>query len=89
MKVNLISFVLASSGIILVYCGIKDYDPRDVIKWSLGGKKPQTMHQKHKDAETPKVAPGQHPGDMPWTYPNDNGLSSAGDTSGGGTVVSV
>lgn len=25
------------------------------------------------DREKAKVAPGQHPGDMPWTYPHGNG----------------
>lgn len=25
------------------------------------------------DRETAQVAPGQHPGDAPWTYPHGNG----------------
>ena len=66
MKISLLNVVMFSVGGILVYSGIKGYDPRDVIGWGLGGKKPQTMADKNKDAQTPKVPKegGQsHPGD--------------------------
>lgn len=81
MKVNLVAFVTFGTGIVFVYSGVKGYDPRDVIRWGLGGKTPLTFKAKAKDAATAKVAPGQHPGDSPFTYPLDpNHLkSNAGD----------
>ena len=51
-------------GSILVYSGIKAYDPRDVVKWALGGKKPKSL--KTPKQEEPKVNPDQgNPGDVP------------------------
>jgi hypothetical protein len=88
MKITTLNVVMFSAGAILVYCGIKGYDPRDVIQWGLGGKKPKTMAAKKKDAETPKVNPKDHPGDMPWTYPDDKG-SPASDAGGSGNAVQV
>ena len=72
---------MLGSGIILLYSGIKGYDPRDVVRYGLGGKKPVKLSSKKEDPlkygkqhpeENPD--PGQrHPGDMPWTYPPDHG----------------
>lgn len=67
MKVSLVNVLMLGSGIILLYSGVKGYDPRDVISWGLGGKKPKTLKAKHDDAETPKVNPKEHPGDK--NYP--------------------
>jgi hypothetical protein len=69
VKITTVNVVMFSVGAILVYSGIKGYDPRDVIQWGLGGKKPQTMKAKNDAAEKPKVNPKDHPGDMPDTYP--------------------
>lgn len=79
MKVSLVNVVMLGSGIILLYSGIKGYDPRDVIRYGLGGKKPEKLHHESSDEALQKGLenpggnpdPGQrHPGDMPWTYPN-------------------
>jgi hypothetical protein len=67
VKINLVSLTMFSVGALLIYSGVKDFDPRDVVSWALGGKKPMTMHAKKKDAETPKVNPKEHPGDK--NYP--------------------
>lgn len=66
MKINLVSLTMFVGGVLLVYSGVKDYDPRDVIKWALssGKTKLETMHQKKKAAETPKVNPKDTPGDL-------------------------
>lgn len=82
MKVNLINVVMLGSGVILLYSGIKGYDPRDVIRWGLGGKKPKSFADKAKEdplehgKKNPQdnPDPGQHhPGDMDWTYPGEQG----------------
>lgn len=70
MKVSLVNVLMLGSGMILLYSGVKGYDPRDVISYGLGGKKPKTLKQKHDDANKPKVNPKDHPGDMPDTYPD-------------------
>jgi hypothetical protein len=70
MKVSLVNVVMLGSGIVLLYSGIKGYDPRDVIRYGLGGKKPKKLGSAK--TEQPKVNPNDHPGDMPWTYPNPN-----------------
>jgi hypothetical protein len=43
MKVSLLNVVMFGSGAVLIYCGIKGYDPRDVMRWALGGEKPTKM----------------------------------------------
>lgn len=69
MKISLLNVVMFSVGGILVYSGIKGFDPRDVIGWGLGGKKPKTLKQKADDAGKIHGGPGnpdpgqQHPGD--------------------------
>jgi len=81
MKISTLNVVMFSVGAILIYSGIKAYDPRDVIKWGLGGKRPESFNKKEEDPldygrKHPEKHPdpGQrHPGDMPWTYPDDPG----------------
>jgi hypothetical protein len=67
VKINLVSLTMFVAGATFIYCGVKGFDPRDVVSWALGGKKPQTMADKKKAAETPKVDPKEHPGDK--NYP--------------------
>lgn len=68
MKINLVSLTMFSGGALLVYCGVKGYDPRDVVSWALGGKKPKTFKQKKDEGENykpkvPKEGGQSHPGD--------------------------
>lgn len=69
MKINLVSLTMFSGGALLVYCGVKGYDPRDVVSWALGGKKPKTFKQQKSEGENykPKVPKDEHPGDK--NYP--------------------
>lgn len=67
MKINLVSLTMFVGGALFVYSGIKGYDPRSVIQWALGGKKPTKLGDTSN--EQPKVNPKDHPGDMPDTYP--------------------
>jgi hypothetical protein len=76
VKVNLVNVLMLGTVVILLYSGIKGYDPRDVISYGLGGKKPKTMKQKEEEGgkiETdPRKNPDpgqQHPGDR--FYPPD------------------
>lgn len=79
MKFSLVSVVMFSAGGILLYSGIKAYDPRDVIKWGLGGKKPQPFltPKDWKDALGPNEEnpdPGQrYPGDVGIPDPSEKG----------------
>lgn len=85
MKISTINVVMFSVGAILVYSGIKAYDPRDVIKWGLGGKKPKPFNKKEEDPldygrKHPEKNPdpgNRHPGDMPWTYPPEAPMANA------------
>lgn len=64
MKITTINVAMFCAGAILIYSGIKAYDPRDVVKWGLGGKKPKKMETAKQ--EEPKVNPdGGNPGDVP------------------------
>lgn len=73
MKISVVNIVMLGSGVILLYSGIKGYDPRDVLKWGMGGKKPKQVYGNKEEKQEPKVNPKDHPGDMPWTYPDKNG----------------
>lgn len=65
MKITTVNVAMFGVGSILIFSGIKGYDPRDVIKWGLGGKKPKKM-ESAKPQEEPKVNPDQgNPGDVP------------------------
>ena len=78
MKFNLLSVVMFGVGGILVYSGIKAYDPRDVLKWGLGGKQPESFLPKEmpigENKDNPD--PGQrYPGDVGLPQP-DNGVDA-------------
>ncbi len=56
------------AGATFIYCGVKGYDPRDVMSWALGGKKPTKMKTPSgsdiEDDNSKNPDPGQrHPGD--------------------------
>lgn len=75
MKITLPNVVMFSVGAILMYSGIKAYDPRDVIKWGLGGKKPKSFAKKEDPMGHPKdnPDPGQrHPGDKFYEPPGSD-----------------
>lgn len=44
MRINLVNVVMFGIGAILLYSGIMGYDPRDVVKWGLGGKRPKKVY---------------------------------------------
>lgn len=69
------------------FCRIKGYDlglGEIVIPGKWNGKWPPKLIDDGSKADDPKVKPGDHPGDMPWTYPKDPNEKSAGDKTGGG-----
>lgn len=71
MKISVVNVVMFSVGAILLYSGIKAYYPQDVIKWGLGGKRPEPFNKKNDENVKPKVPPGENPGDVgPWDDPN-------------------
>lgn len=41
-KLNTITIVMFGAGVILLYAGIKDVNPKDVVTLSLAGKSPST-----------------------------------------------
>lgn len=69
MKLGLVNVVMLGSGIVLIYSGVKGYDPRDVIRWGMGGKKPKTLKVLEEEANKIHGGEGnpdpgqQHPGD--------------------------
>lgn len=70
MKINLVNVVTFGVGAILLYSGIQGYDPRDTIKWGLGGKRPRKVYGKEaritpprKSADPVDVAPDPVPVD--------------------------
>lgn len=80
MKVTPVNVVMFSVGAILLYSGIKAYDPRDVIKWGLGGKKPTPFNVKKDPMGDNKnnPDPGQrYPGDLNVPDPNDENNANA------------
>lgn len=40
MKITLVNVVMFGGGVVLLYSGVYGFDPRDVIKWAMGGKQP-------------------------------------------------
>ena len=72
MKFSLLSVVMLGTGGILLYSGIKAYDPRDVLKWGLGGKKPETFLTPSGGMEVVRP-PSENP-DPGQRYPGDVGL---------------
>lgn len=49
MKISVVSVIVFVGGFIMVYAGIKDLDPRDVVKAALRGENPGDL--------TPKTHP--------------------------------
>lgn len=79
MKISLVNVVMLGSGVILLYSGIKGYDPRGVIRWGLGGKKPEKMSSgsgefKPADPRTkpPSLGGPEYPGDLGLPDPDDS-----------------
>lgn len=76
------------------FCQIKGYDisiKEIVVPKAWDGKWPPPLYDDGGGTTDPKVKPGDHPGDMPWTYTNPNdvpasngGKSKGGRPSGGG-----
>ncbi len=70
MKISPLHVVMLGIGAILLYSGIKAYDPRDVIRWGLGGKKPEPFNKKEETElgrpqdKPPSLGGPEYPGDM-------------------------
>lgn len=81
MKLSTLNVVMLGTGGILVYCGIKAFNPIDVIKWGLGGKKPEPFNKKDKDPmgdNKDNPDPGQrYPGDLGLPDPSDKDKTPA------------
>lgn len=76
MKITTLNVVMFSVGGILIYSGIKAYNPKDVILWGLGGKKPTPFNKKSDPMGKPEdnPDPGQrHPGDKFYPPGTENG----------------
>lgn len=80
MKINLVSLTMFVAGATFIYCGVKGYDPRDVMSWALGGKKPKKMTSPSGNWEDnlgpnkDNPDPGQrHPGDKGYPDGTENG----------------
>jgi hypothetical protein len=79
MKITTVNVVMFSMGAVLLYCGIKAYDPRDVIQWGLGGKKPKSFATKDSDDlgkpqdKPPELGGPDYPGDQGLPDPDDEG----------------
>lgn len=92
---NVLNVILFMSGVTLIYSGIKGYKPQSVLAWALGGKKPTGWDNSSHGTKLggvggSGVAPGQHPGDMPWTYPHGGKPASSTSTNPvAGGIVSV
>lgn len=76
MKINTVNVVMFCVGAILVYSGIKSYDPRDVIKWGLGGKKPKQMMGTNGGDWEDNLGDNKENPDPGQRYPGDQGLPS-------------
>lgn len=76
MKLSLVNVIMLGSGIILLYSGIKSYDPRDVIRYGLGGNKPSPLKHKSNEIAPPQSKPPELGGPE---YPGDKGLPPSHD----------
>lgn len=76
MKFNVLSVVMFGVGGILIYSGIKAYDPRDVLKWGLGGKQP-TSFLPAASVKPDETIPGQRTPGGTWEDKQpDNGVDA-------------
>ena len=74
MKINLVSLTMFTAGSLLMYSAVKGFDPRDVIKWALGGKKPKKMKSVSSDNWEDQLGPNEENPDPGERYPGDKGL---------------
>lgn len=71
---NLFGLTLVTAGGILIYCAIKGYDPRDVVKQAIKGGELADLEQKYVvgddglAADIPDLIPGE-PGDDGGVFP--------------------
>jgi hypothetical protein len=73
MKINLVSLTMFSVGSLFLYSAVKGYDPRSVVRWALGGKKPEKMTSGSSDWKD-KLGPNEENPDPGQRYPGDKGL---------------
>ncbi len=74
MKITTLNVVMFSVGGILIYSGIKAYNPKDVILWGLGGKKPKPFNTKKSGDWEDNLGPNEDNPDPGQRYPGDKGL---------------
>lgn len=74
MKINLVTVTMFTVGVVLIYSAVKDKDPRDVVKLTLGNKSPAGA------TAVPSSAPKSNPSPTP--IPN-------APTPGTGPVISI
>lgn len=74
MKINLVSLTLFTAGSLLIYSAVKGYDPRAVIRWALGGKKPEKMTSGSSGDWEDQLGPNEENPDPGQRYPGDKGL---------------
>lgn len=75
MKFSLVSVIMIFGGGILLYSGVKGYDPRDVIQWGLGGKKPEKLKKEDFTGSfRDQLAPNEQNPDPGQRYPGDVGI---------------
>lgn len=74
MKINLVSLSMFTGGTLLLYSGVKGYDPRDVIRWAFGGKKPEKMVKKSTPDWEDLLRPPKENPDPGQRYPGDLGI---------------
>lgn len=74
MKINLVSLTMFMAGSVLVYSAVKGYDPRAVIRWALGGKKPEKMKSGSTGDWKDQLGPNEENPDPGQRYPGDLGV---------------
>lgn len=74
MKINLVSLTMFTAGALLIYSAVKGYDPRAVISWALGGKKPEKMKSGSSGNWEDQLGPNEENPDPGQRYPGDKGL---------------
>lgn len=74
MKINLVSLTMFTAGALLIYSAVKGYDPRAVISWALGGKKPEKMKSGSSGNWEDQLGPNEENPDPGQRYPGDLGV---------------
>lgn len=77
MKITTVNVVMFGIGTVLIYSGIKGFDPRDVMKWALGGPKPEKML----GAKANPMGPNSQNPDPGQRFPGDKGLPANPNTN--------